>query len=107
MCLIDKKVAMNYLMGNEVIFTKIKDSFLDSYHNFQDDQASFNASKNVKQAHFYIHSLKGISLNLGALKLYDDSNLVLEELKKGLWNQDLVDRFFQTLDKTYQELKEL
>lgn len=107
MSFIDKTVAMNYLMGNEAIFNKVKESFLKSNSNFQQKRDEFNASKNISDIHFYIHSIKGISLNIGAVQLFEVANRALEDIKKELWNQALIDCFFQTLNGTYEELKTL
>lgn len=102
---IDKSIAMKYLMGNEKIFVKIKDSFLASNSNFMDRYFQLLESKNVDEAYLYVHSIKGISLNLGAYVLYDACENFLKELKKELWRKDLLDDFFQVLSFTYKELK--
>ena len=63
MNLVNKNMAMEYLMGNEIIYDKIKKSFLNSYQNHKDKYQEFKENENIKEAYSYIHSIKGISLN--------------------------------------------
>ena len=107
MVLVNKKVAMDYLMGNELIFQRVKDSFLNSYQQFLSDYESLTATKDKNAAFNYIHSLKGISLNLGAEALYQAASVAVDSLKKELWIQEHIDSFFKTLEMTYNELKTL
>ena len=107
MVLVNKKVAMDYLMGNELIFQRVKDSFLNSYQQFLSDYESLNATKDKNAAFNYIHSLKAISLNLGAETLYQAASVAVDSLKKELWIQEHIDSFFKTLEMTYNELKTL
>jgi hypothetical protein len=107
MNVVDKKVAMNYLMGNEKIFKLLKSSFINSNIDYETKYIDFNSNKNINDVYSYIHSIKGITLNLGAVLLYDSSCLVLEELKKELWNQSLIDQFFKALKQTIIELQAL
>ena len=104
MLYINKRIAMQYLMGNESIYNKIKNSFLISNSNYINRYIEIIDSNNIDEAYSYIHSIKGISLNLGAEKLFDSCNVVLEELKKGLWKKDLIEDFFKVLKGTYEEL---
>ena len=38
---VNKKLALSYLAGSEIIFNKLKNNFLDSYKNYSDDILSF------------------------------------------------------------------
>lgn len=104
MNLVNKNMAMEYLMGNEIIYDKIKKSFLNSYQNHKDKYQEFKENENIKEAYSYIHSIKGISLNLGAEILYKYANKALEVLKKEQWRNDVIDQFFIALELTYDEL---
>lgn len=104
---ISMEIAMRYLMGNTHIFSKIRNSFLDSYKNFEKDYLILVKNKESKNLECYIHSLKGISLNLGAYKIYDESNKVLDLLRKGVWDEDEIFMFLFTLKNTYLELEGL
>lgn len=103
--LINKDIAMEYLMGNEIIYNKIKDSFLASYQNYKNIYQEFKEREKIEEAYNYIHSIKGISLNLGAEVLYRYASKALEILKKEQWRNDVIDQFFIALELTYNELK--
>ncbi len=104
---IDMDLAMHYLMGNATIFQQLKNNFLENHRDYALDFQRFNQTKDIPAATLYIHSLKGISLNLGAKQMYDDAVRVLEKLKKETWDQTLIDRFYTTLDESIRELKKI
>lgn len=104
---INKDVALKYLMGNERIFDKVKDSFLASYVNCDFDMNQLIQNHQPDELEIYIHSLKGIALNLGAEKLFNSAILALDSIKKGLWEESLFTDFHMVLIKTYNELKSL
>lgn len=104
---VSKETALKYLSGNEMLFQRVKDSFLNSYMNFDADLTSLILLQDRKQLEIYIHSLKGISLNLGAECLYEQAIIALDVIRKGLWAPSIFEEFRIVLDKTYQELKSL
>jgi hypothetical protein len=104
---VDKTLALSYLAGSEIIFNKLKTSFLESYKNFNQDILLFYNSKNFNDLYRYIHNIKGISLNLGSKPLYDNSILVLEEFKKDVYNLSSINKLLDTLVNVYNELKSL
>lgn len=88
-------LAMRYLASNEVILKKVVSRFLDDYKNFLNEIEENTYEK--------IHSLKGITLNLGAEKLYLCSQNVLDSIKKG---EDFdLQPFKYCFNMTYNELK--
>lgn len=104
---ISKEIAMSYLMGNEMIFSKIKASFLNSYINHENDFPALMERKNLKDLELYIHSIKGISLNLGAKVLYDTAVEALVHIRKELYDEKTLNSFFIALKGTYIELSQL
>jgi hypothetical protein len=104
---VNKTLALSYLAGSEVIFNKLKNNFLDSYKNFNEDILSFYNTNNYQELYRYIHNIKGISLNLGSKNLYDDSILVLEEFKKDVYNLSNIEKLLNTLTIVYSELEKL
>lgn len=101
------ELAMNYLMNNKIIFEKIKNSFLSSYKNHKVDFKNILKQKNFSETERYIHSIKGISLNLGAKVLYDSCVAALEKIRKELWDPKSLKDFHIALRKTYCELDSL
>lgn len=100
-------LAMNYLMNQRTIFDKVKDSFLDSYQDYQKKFWSMVDQKDYQNLEIYIHAIKGISLNLGAQMLYDSAVLALVFIKNQEWDERSIQAFYEVLDHTYQELKSL
>lgn len=104
---VDKKIALQYLANSELIFNKLKNSFLNSYKDGEATITKLVNDKNIDELYRYIHSIKGISLNVGSQVLYDDSVLVLEKLKKEEIDLPLIKRFIETLRFVCKELEKL
>lgn len=107
MSYVDKKIALQYLANSEKLFDKVKNSFLNSYKNAIEDINELVNSNSKEELYRYIHSIKGISLNLGSMILYEDSCNVLEKLKKEDENLPSLEQFVHTLRSVYQELERL
>lgn len=104
---VDKAIALKYLANSEKIFNKIKESFLITYKDgVYEIQKLFQENKR-EDLYRYIHSLKGISLNLGSMVLYEDACDVLEKLKKEDKNLPSVEQFIYTFRNVYSELENL
>ena len=98
------ELAMNYLMNNKNIFIKVKDSFLETYKLYKQDFKDLLEKKDFIELERYIHSIKGISLNLGAKILYDTCVKALQYIRKELWDNPSLKDFYIALRKTYKEL---
>lgn len=107
MSYVDKKVALQYLANSEKLFDKVKNSFLNGYKNAVADINELSSSNNREELYRYIHSIKGISLNLGSMILYEDACDILEKLKKEESNLPSLEQFVHTLRSVYQELERL
>lgn len=107
MSYVDKKIALQYLANSEKLFDKIKNSFLESYKNAEQDIKKLIDDNNVEELHRYIHSIKGISLNIGSMPLFDDSQAVVEKLKKEEINLPLIENFVETLKLVILDLSQL
>ena len=101
---ISYELSMNYLMNNKNIFIKIKNSFLESYKTYKQDFKKLLKNKDFAELERYIHSIKGISLNLGAKILYDTCVNALQYIRKELWDNQTLKDFYIALRKTYKEL---
>lgn len=71
----DYELAMKYLANNPSILLKITETFLENYDGFLELIEVDTYDK--------IHSLKGITLNLGAEALYYECQEVLQAIKTG------------------------
>lgn len=107
MSYVDKRVALQYLANSEKLFDKIRLSFLKSYKNAVEEINEMLSNDNKEDLYRYIHSIKGISLNLGSMILYEDSCNVLEKIKKEEISLPLLEQFIHTLRSVYDELERL
>lgn len=88
--MIDYDLALEYV-GYKRIFDNIRISFLERYKDF----ASFlkeNKENNTTLVNQELHSLKGITLNLGLKKLYDAIN------------EKNIDEIIDVFEKSYSAL---
>ena len=84
---------------NESLIEKFTIKFLSdpSYENLRRSLEKGNAS----DAFLAVHTLKGISQNLGFQKLYETSCLLTEALRGGRLHKD--NRLMQQVQKAYEE----
>ena len=89
---VDQELGLNYVGNIKKIYQKLCISFLEKYANFIDEL------NNTEDKFTLIHNLKAISLNLGAVKLY--------EIIK---NNEIKDyeEFIEVFNGTYNEIKQL
>lgn len=104
---ISKELALKYLLNKESIFEKVKNSFLSSYQNHEKDYKKLFDSKDFYQLEEYVHSLKGLSLNIGAKPLYDVCVEALEYIRFKQWDVFVLNKFYEVLKHTYEELNSL
>ena len=93
---VDKKIALMYLANSEDVFQKIKKSFCNAYDE-----------KNYEELYRIVHSVKGVSLNIGSDILYRDASDLCLEFKKELYNLQRIDEFIETLENVIIELDKL
>lgn len=101
---IDYSLAMEYLGNNERLFKLVSDSFLKSYVNFASLISNLFANKEHDKAYHEIHNLKGITLNLGAEKLYNVTQKLLDSIKENNVSSDVVKEYLDVFNDTYLEL---
>ena len=91
----------------ENLFNKIKTSFLNNNQDTIDNITKCLLENNIEELHRIIHSIKGISLNIGSMVLYEDSSAVVEKLKKEEIDLPLLERFIDTFNNVYLELSRM
>ncbi len=100
----DYDIAMNYLGNNKNLFFIVVKSFLDSYSNFEEKIKMAVESTDVEELHSLVHSLKGITLNLGCVDLHEKCTKMLPNLKNGQFIETDVDHLIKIYNNSYQEL---
>lgn len=109
----DYEVAMSYLGGLDSLFKKVANSFLEEYADFdlkvnkalEEEKNSFKDYMNSK-LYALLHTLKGITLNLGFKRLYDELLPILASLKSGSCEKEKIASVLNTFDASFKELKE-
>ena len=117
---INVKIGLKYLVGNKKAYLKILDGFYHKYENLDLTNLSTDDLK------ITIHSLKGLSKNIGAINLYEliinsdtllnkiniELNDVINDLRFILKNQTTVNKVLKTklpedkMRKLFEELQD-
>ncbi|NCO02181.1 MAG: response regulator [Epsilonproteobacteria bacterium] len=90
---IDTSLGLHYMVNNEKLYLKILNSFYNSYKELNLENLNAKEFKNV------IHTLKGLSANIGATNL---SNIAKEI--ETTQNKNLFPKFYEELHKVCDEL---
>ncbi len=98
MSYIDLELAVKYSYSKDLLI-KFVNMFIEEYKNFDLSLVDLNQKEILSK----VHKLKGITLNLGAQKLYE-SCLTIEESND--FNEDLKS-FIYIFNKSYSELLNL
>lgn len=101
---LDKKLSNEYLAGNEELFQIVGNSFKDSYKDFEERLKKTLDEGDLDKTYNEIHSLKGITLNLGLKQLYDSCVLVLKELKEKRIDTTNINSLVNVFNLSYNEL---
>lgn len=102
---IDYDLAMDYLDNSEELFKLCAKSFIESYEDFIEICLHCVNTADMEEFYRQVHSLKGITLNLGMQLLYDVCNEVVIAYRKKELTTELLDSLLSTFDRTYLELK--
>jgi HPt (histidine-containing phosphotransfer) domain-containing protein len=79
----DLDSVMERLGGNEALLARLLVKFRDTYRNSGNELQSFLENKNNDEAYRIVHSVKGVSANLGIGKLYRISIQLEGRMKVG------------------------
>ncbi|WP_320174275.1 response regulator [Maridesulfovibrio sp.] len=106
---IDCARGLRNIGGNKTSYLKVLQGFKDRYVDFQDELKAALIDSGPEQALMKIHSLKGISGNIGAVKLYEFCRLLegdLREEGRSGYEEDLL-LFVSELDLVIKGLQGL
>jgi len=102
---VEENVWMEYLAGSKDLFKIVSKSFIDDYKTYHDDIVKNIELNNIDELHNQLHSLKGITLNLGMKKLYDQTECTLIPIRKDIIDKIEFDKLLEVFDNSYNELK--
>ncbi len=106
MSYVDKNTALRNLANSDKLFLKFKTNFLTRYKNGVEKITNLVAENDIDGVYNYINSIKSYALNIGSEALDNDSNLVLEEIKRNGKIPSL-EFFIETFRYVYAELERI
>jgi HPt (histidine-containing phosphotransfer) domain-containing protein len=105
--ILNYEFALNQLGGNEALLNKMLGKFLTEFENISAEIVSFIQANDIKKAKMLVHTVKGISGNIGLQALYDCATRFDTELRTGMPNQAIIDEFSKIIDITNLEIQQM
>lgn len=99
---LDTKRALAFLDGREQLYIQLLDAFLQEYDKIE-DKLSLMAEPDRRNAHRFVHSLRGAAGNLGANDVFITAGLIEEALMTG---SEALPELAVRLKEQFEELKQ-
>jgi HPt (histidine-containing phosphotransfer) domain-containing protein len=103
--LINYDFALKQLGGNDQLLNKLLGQFVSEYREASQEVINFINSNDLKSTELKVHTVKGISGNLGLQALYDCTCKFDAELKLGKPSEALISKFTDLLSQTCSEVE--
>ena len=100
---VDKSIAVKNL-ANPKDFDIFKNRFLKIYKNVVEEIVRLVENNDMDSLYNYISGINNISLNIGSSILYNDTQELLDKIKRGELSPQILDDLYQTLRYVYDEL---
>ena len=100
---VDKNIAVKNL-ANPKDFDIFKNRFLKIYKNAVEEIVRLAENNDMDSLYNYISGINNISLNIGSSILYNDTQELLDKIKRGELSPQILDDLYQTLRYVYDEL---
>ena len=106
--MIDQEIALSMLMHNQKIYHNLLRRFYDNYREYPEKLKDLYF-KEDEEFYKIVHNIKGISLNLGACKLFEISDLINKAYKQynKIDNIEIVNELLIELELVLNEIKEI
>lgn len=98
--------AQQQLSGNHEILCRLLTKFIDDYQNAESDIKEMIETNNFTSAHMLIHTLKGVSGNLGMEQLHDFCKTAENLAKQECLRPDDVNQLTHLIAETTKRLKQ-
>ncbi len=104
---IDINSGLRRIGGNKQLFMKLLREFAEDYSHADDELRAAMTSGDLDEARPMLHTIQGISGNIGATRLHDAAMSVRECLKQHLLDElsDCADEFYAAFDEVKQALQ--
>ncbi len=104
MSYVNKKEAVRNL-SNPKDFDVFKNMYLKKYSDAKEKIAKLYSEQELDELLNYIQGINNISLNVGSAFLKNDTDYVIEKLKKGDLTPNDLEALSETIDNVYTELR--
>ncbi|MFT5712424.1 MAG: HPt (histidine-containing phosphotransfer) domain-containing protein [Glaciecola sp.] len=104
--ILNYEFALNQLGGNKALLSKMLNKFFSEFENISAEIADFIEANDIKSAKTLVHTVKGISGNIGLQALYNCATRFDEELRTGMPNQAIIDEFSTVVNVTCLEIQQ-
>ncbi|MDG6096486.1 Hpt domain-containing protein [Alteromonas sp. ZYF713] len=104
---IDFDFGLRQLNGNRSLLYRLLRKFAAEYQSLDTRLQTMLAQQEITEAENLVHTLKGVSGNLGCTAVYQSSRLVNEELKLGKPEQSSLKELIHRLAETIRVIEEL
>ena len=101
---VDKNIAIKNL-ANPKDFDIFKNRFLKMYKNGVEEIIRLYNNNDIDDLYTYISNINNISLNIGSSILFNDTNEILDKIKRGELTPQILEDLYQTLRYVYDELE--
>ncbi len=99
--------AVNQLGGNEVLLRKTLGKFVSEFEETSAEVTDLIDNNDLKAAKMKVHTVKGISGNLGLQALFDCTSKFDAELRSGEYSQETLQQFTLLVSQTCLEIKQM
>jgi hypothetical protein len=104
MSYVNKKEAVRNL-SNPKDFDVFKNMYLKKYSDAKEKIAKLYSEQELDELLNYIQGINNIALNVGSAFLKNDTDYVIEKLKKGDLTPNDLEALSETIDNVYTELR--
>lgn len=105
--IIDLEFGLRQLSGNQELLYRLLNKFTTEYQNLPSRIDTMLEKDDLTSAEILIHTLKGVSGNLGCNRVFESSRIVNEQLKVGHPEPESLQALIVTLAATIEEIKVL
>jgi HPt (histidine-containing phosphotransfer) domain-containing protein len=99
--------ALNQLGGNEALLSKMLGRFVDEFANVPAEIISLVQAHDIKNAKMKVHTVKGISGNIGLQALFDCATRFDVELRSGEASAAILEEFSKLIDNACLEIQQM
>jgi HPt (histidine-containing phosphotransfer) domain-containing protein len=103
--LLNFEFALNQLGGNESLLSKMLGKFVTEFEHAPEEVAKLCSANDLKSAKMKVHTIKGISGNLGLQAVYECATKFDAELRSERYDAELFEEFSKLVKLSCEEIQ--